>query len=264
MTLLSATTGFPHCKTVNAHFEDTVCHLQFNRPDANNAINAQLVAECSEVLTVCEEKASVIVLSGLPEHFCVGADFREVIEGAEAPSEAFEGPAPMYDLWLRLATGPFVVISYVRGKANAGGLGFIGASDIVLADESAQFSLSEMLFGLYPACVLPFLVRRVGFQRANYLTLSTQSISARLAQDWGLVDVCEAQGEPLLRRHVIRLRRLSRAAVARYKSYAARVDGRLDEFRAAAIAGNLEVFGDAVNQRAIERYVKQGLFPWES
>jgi len=62
-------------------------------------------------------------------------------------------------LWLRLATVRTVTISHVRGKANAGGIGFVAASDIVLADETAQFSLSELLFGLYPACVLPFLIR---------------------------------------------------------------------------------------------------------
>jgi 3-carboxymethyl-3-hydroxy-acyl-[acp] dehydratase len=52
-----------------------------------------------------------------------------------------------------LATGPFVTISHVRGKANAGGLGFMAASDIVLAQEEAQFSLSELLSdSIRPAC----------------------------------------------------------------------------------------------------------------
>ena len=170
---------FAQLETIKVRFEESVCHLQFHRPEANNAISAQLVAECTQVLAACEQSVSVVVLSGLPEVFCFGADFREVECWLRAGiCCAYEGPGPMYDLWLKLATGPFVVISYVRGKANAGGLGFIGASDIVLADESAQFSLSELLFGLYPACVLPFLMRRIGFQKAHYLTLSTQAITA--------------------------------------------------------------------------------------
>lgn len=258
-----ATAEPPPYETIRVRWEDSVCFLQFHRPEANNAISARLVAECAQVLTDCEASASVVVLSGLPDVFCFGADFKEVTAGCAPEYAAYEGPGPMYDLWLRLATGSFVVVSYVRGKANAGGLGFIGASDIVLADESAQFSLSELLFGLYPACVLPFLIRRIGFQKAHYLTLSAQAITAREALACALVDACEPQGEPLLRRHVMRLRRLSRTALARYKAYSAQLGAPLAGFRAAAIAGNLEVFTDESNRRAIARYVQEGLFPWE-
>jgi len=265
MTLSAVSTvpDFAHLETIKVRFEESVCHLQFHRPEANNAISAQLVAECTQVLAACESFVSVVVLSGLPEVFCFGADFKEVTAGCAPAHTAYEGPGPMYDLWLKLATGPFVVISYVRGKANAGGLGFIGASDIVLCDETAQFSLSELLFGLYPACVLPFLMRRIGFQKAHYLTLNAQAITAKNALDWGLVDACEAQGEPLLRRHVMRLKRLSRTALARYKSYAAKLGPSLADGREAAVAGNLEVFTDENNLRAISRYVQDGLFPWE-
>jgi polyketide biosynthesis enoyl-CoA hydratase PksH len=249
--------------TVDVRFEGEVCHLRFDRPEANNAINAQLVADCSAALDACEAKASIVVLSGSDEAFCVGADFTEVTYGADPRFAAYEGPGPMYDLWLRLATGPFVVVSYVRGKVNAGGMGFVAASDIVLADSAAKFSLSEMLFGLYPACVLPFLIRRVGFQRAHYLTLSTQSIDVPTAHGWGLVDAYDEQGEALLRRHLRQLARLSKTATARYKSYAAQVGPKLAELRPQAVRGNLEVFHDPDNRHAIMRYIEEGLFPWE-
>ncbi len=65
-------------------------------------------------------------------------------------------PERLYDLWLRLATGPFITISHVRGRVNAGGIGFVATSDIVLAERSAQFSLSELLFGVFPARYFPF------------------------------------------------------------------------------------------------------------
>jgi polyketide biosynthesis enoyl-CoA hydratase PksH len=263
MSLNESNRKFSNYGTIEVRFEESVCYLQFNRPASSNAINAQLVAECTEVITACEEMATIVVLSGLPEAFCLGADFNEVTKGCHPEYAAYEGPGPMYDLWLKLATGPFVVISFVRGKANAGGLGFIGASDIVLADETAQLSLSELLFGLYPACVLPFLIRRVGFQKAHFLTLSTQAVSAKQAYEYGLIDAFEPQGEQLLRRHVMRLRRLSRIALKRYKTYMGRLGTPLAEHREAAIAGNLEVFTDENNLRAISRYVQEGIFPWE-
>lgn len=247
-------------KTLKVRFQDTLCFIEFDRAAANNTINDQLIADFNDVLTVCEASVAVLVISGSPEIFCFGADFAEL---ANANSQSIEGPARIYDLWLRLATGPYVTVAHVRGKVNAGGVGFVAASDIVLADESAQFSLSEMLFGLYPACVLPFLVRRIGFQRAHYLTLMTHPITALKATEWGLVDACEPQSDILLRRHLLRLRRLSKTSVRKYKAYIAGIYQPLADLKSAAVAANLEVFSDEENLQAIARFVEQGVFPWE-
>lgn len=250
-------------ETIKVEFQESVCLLQIDRPEAKNAINAQLIAECNAVLAACEESATVLVLSGSPEVFCFGADFKAIADGSRSSDEQDDGPGPMYDLWLRMATGPYVTISHVRGQANAGGVGFVAASDIVLADESAQFSLSELLFGLYPACVLPFLIRRIGFQKANYLTLTTQPISAKQALEWGLVDAVDANSEVLLRRYLQRLRRLSKTAIRRYKTYMSQTGLPLHDLKPAALAANVEVFSDADNLLAITRYVERGVFPWE-
>ncbi|MCU1350283.1 MAG: pksH 2 [Acidobacteria bacterium] len=250
-------------QTIKVEFQESICHLQIDRPQANNTINGQLVAECNQVLNQCEDSATVVVLSGSPEVFCFGADFKGIASKVKTAEDEAPAPGPLYDLWLRLATGPYVTISHVRGKANAGGVGFVAASDVVLADETAQFSLSELLFGLYPACVLPFLIRRIGFQKAHYLTLMAQPIPAKQALEWGLVDAVEASSDALLRRHLQRLRRLSKPAIRRYKSYMNRIGPALQELKSPAVAGNMEVFSDAANLQAISRYVEQGLFPWE-
>ncbi|MBC7984227.1 MAG: enoyl-CoA hydratase/isomerase [Candidatus Obscuribacterales bacterium] len=250
-------------ETLKVRFQDSICFVQIDRPDANNTINGQLVAECNDVLSACEESATVVVLSGTPEVFCFGADFNALGAVPAVSGKHDDGPGPLYDLWLRLATGPYVTISHVRGKANAGGIGFVAASDIVLADDTAQFSLSELLFGLYPACVLPFLIRRIGFQKAHYLTLMTQSIPVTQACEWGLVDAFETQSEALLRRHLLRLRRLSKTAIRRYKTYMNNISQPLTDLKLSAVAANLEVFSDTNNLKAIARYVEHGVFPWE-
>ena len=250
-------------ETIKVQFQESTCFLQIDRPEANNTICGQLIAECNHVLTACEESANIVVLSGSPEVFCFGADFKAIAGASPKGHEHDEGPGPMYDLWRRLATGPFVTIAHVRGKANAGGVGFIAACDIVLADETAQFSLSELLFGLYPACVLPFLIRRVGFQKAHYLTLMTQPISAKQACEWGLVDAFEPTSEVLVRRHLQRLRRLSKAAIQRYKTYMSRISAPLQEMKSLAVAANEEMFSDPGNVQDITRYIEHGLFPWE-
>jgi len=238
--------------------------VQIDRPEANNTINGLLVDECNEVLAVCEESATIVVLSGSPEVFCFGADFKALARPSTTrASEHRDDPGLLYECWLRMATGPYITISHVRGKANAGGIGFVAASDIVLADDTAQFSLSELLFGLVPACVMPFLIRRIGFQKANYMTLMTRPIAVQQAHAWGLVDAFETESDALLRRHLLRLRRVSKTAIRRYKAYVNGLTTSLRELKVPAVAANLEVFSDADNLEGIVRYVEHGVFPWE-
>ena len=250
-------------RSIRVRFQESVCFLQLNRPGANNAINEQMVAECLQVLDACEDSTTVIVIEGLPEVFCFGVDF-ENIHSRLADGGAYESSAePLYDLWLRLACGPYITIAHVRGRANAGGVGFVAACDIVLADDTAQFSLSELLFGVYPACVMPFLMRRAGFQRAHYLTLSAQPIPVQQAQAWGLVDAYDAQSDVLLRKHVQRLRRLSKTAIRRYKRYMSELHGALRQSGPLALAAHHEVFSDPQVLDGIHRFVETGQFPWE-
>ncbi|TQR92314.1 enoyl-CoA hydratase/isomerase [Paenibacillus ottowii] len=248
-------------QTIQVRFQESICYLRFYRPEANNTINNTLIEECMYVLALCEESVTIVVLEGLPEVFCLGADFQGMYEKMANEHEHVQNPEPLYDLWLKLATGPYITISHVRGKANAGGIGFIAASDIVIADQTAQFSLSELLFGLLPACVLPFLVRRVGFQKANYLTLMTQPIRVEQALTWGLVDAYDAQSDTVLRKHLLRLRRLSKTGILRYKRFMDKLSD-LRQYKSLALASNQEVFSDAQNLKGIFRYVETGQFPW--
>lgn len=248
--------------TLTAEIADGICRVRFTRPDAGNTINAAVVSEMDAVLRRCEASdsaVSVVVLEGSPEVFCAGGDF----EGVAASDEP-DDPEPLYGLWQRLATGPFVSVAVVRGRANAGGVGFVAACDIALAEPSATFGLSELLFGLFPACVLPFLIRRVGRQKAHVMTLMTRPIGAEEALAAGLVDAVEASGDRLLRQHLMRLRRLSRPAIARYKRYMGYAEGDwLSARKPAALAANRELFSDPAIRRDIRRYVTEMKFPWE-
>jgi polyketide biosynthesis enoyl-CoA hydratase PksH len=249
-------------QTIRVRFEDPICFIQIYRPEANNAINDRLVEECHHVLAKCEEAITTVVLEGLPEVFCFGADFKEIHAEIAGGQLNEHSPEPLYDLWMKLATGPYITISHVRGKANAGGVGFVAASDIVLADPTARFSLSELLFGLFPACVLPFLIRRIGFQKAHYLTLSTQPISVEQGHEWGLVDVYEARSESLLRKQLLRCRRLSKTGILRYKRYMSELYHSLYQSKSLALAANQEVFSDPRNIEGIFWYIEKGQFPW--
>jgi polyketide biosynthesis enoyl-CoA hydratase PksH len=250
-------------ETLKVRFEDQICFIQIYRPDSNNTINDQLIIDFQNLLEDCKKESSIIVLEGLPEVFCFGADFKGIQTAISQGRKAQQNPEPLYEVWKELATGSFITIAHVRGKANAGGIGFVAACDIVLADQTAVFSLSELLFGVFPACVLPFLIKKVGFQKAHYITLMTQPLSIEKAYSWGLVDAYEEHSEDLLRKHLLRLRLLSKTAISRYKRYMNKLNKSLVQSKETAIKANLEVFTDSNNIEGIVKYVETGQFPWE-
>lgn len=243
-------------ETIHLRFEPPAMILTLQR----ETINRRMIEEMSHALGGAAGQSHIVVVEGAPDVFCLGANFHDYGDGVADAAD----PEALYDLWAHLAKGPFVSVAHVRGRANAGGLGFVAACDIALADAQAEFSLSELLFGLFPACVTPFLVRRVGVQRAHFMTLTTLPVSAEQAALWGLVDACDKDSGMLLRRLLMRLKRISPSGVRRYKRYVETLADPIGAARAAAIAANREMFEDPANRAALQRYARTGMFPWES
>ncbi|MGD1713001.1 enoyl-CoA hydratase/isomerase [Dapis sp. BLCC M172] len=204
-------------QTLKISHKAVVQRIQIYRPEANNTINNQLTQELLSALqgADAEETVKVVILEGLPDVFCAGMDFQEVA-GAEGidPKITLNG---YYNILKQMAQSSKVILSLVRGKVQAGGMGFVAASDLVIADETATFANTELLFGLLPACVLPFLIRRIGYQKAYRLSLTTQTISAEEAYNWGLVDEYSNDTNKIVGKYIRRLKCLPSSAVKELK-----------------------------------------------
>lgn len=260
---------------VDAWSDDGVCTARIRSADGRNTITPGLVRELGVVLDQCcagrdagtadgANDVRVLVLEGNEQTFCFGADFDGIAAGrADAPGGAQAEPEHLYDLWLRLTRAPVVVVAHVRGRANAGGVGFVAASDLVLAQSDATFSLSELLFGLYPAMVLPFLARRVGWQAAHAMTLMTAPITAAQARDRGLADDFGEDSTRLLKRWLRRLRRIPVAGLGAYKDYMSRLGPDLAAMRCAAGEANRAMFAVPATVERITRFQSDGVYPWE-
>lgn len=93
-------------------------------------------------------------------------------------------------------------IVLVQGDALGGGFECALASDVIVAEESAQMGLPEILFNLFPgmgACSL--LTRRIGTRAAEELILSGRVLPATEMHKLGIVDVLatDGQGETAVR-----------------------------------------------------------------
>jgi polyketide biosynthesis enoyl-CoA hydratase PksH len=93
-------------RTLSASFDQGICRVRIERPEANNAINGQLVADMGAVLALCEgEQAappvSILVLEGSPAVFCSGGDFDAMAAAGEVADAT-----PLYQLWLPAPSSP--------------------------------------------------------------------------------------------------------------------------------------------------------------
>ncbi len=136
--------------------------------------------------------------------------------------------------------------SLVQGKAFGGGFECALASDVIVAERSATFSLPEVLFNMFPGMgALSLLARRIGLRKAEEIIMSGQVYSAKEMHDFGIVDeiIEDGAGEDAVRRMIRsrQKRQNSFRAMARAKREYQRVPR--DEMR--AIVG---VWVDAVLQ----------------
>jgi len=87
-------------------------------------------------------------------------------------------------------------ISLVQGDALGGGFECAMSSDVLVAEESAQLGLPEILFNLFPGMgAVSLLTRRIGLRAAEELILSGRILSAAKLHEMGIVDVVAKDGE---------------------------------------------------------------------
>lgn len=246
-------------QSVTLSIREAVGVLTFDR-GPENTLTPQVVDEFGDAIAECEGRCVAVVVEGRPDVFCTGADFAQ---NADVDNADYD-PEPLYQVWHRLAEGPFVSISHVRGRASAGGVGFVASSDIVIASSESTYALPELLFGLMPVMVLPFLIRRIGHQRASYLSLTTKPVTAETALTWGLADEVGYNSSAALARCLKRVSKIPLESVRQYKNYMSGQFTNLGTAKDRAVTINRSMFADPRVQARISQFVDHGLMPWEN
>ena len=157
--------------------------ITLNRPENRNALSAILVNELHAHLLAANENSEVrsIVITGTGPAFCAGADLKsppgQLVDGAqgitypEVLSAILESPKP--------------VIVAVNGAAFAGGLGLVGAADIVVTVSDVQFSFSEVRIGVIPAVISVVCIPKLGTHHAMKLFLTGERFTGEQAVGMG-------------------------------------------------------------------------------
>jgi methylglutaconyl-CoA hydratase len=178
-------------QTVQVTVSDRVATVALNRPDVRNAFNEVMIADLTEVLAGIAGDAAVrvVVLTGTGTSFCSGADLNwmKKMKGFTV-EENYRDAMCLAELMYNLYSLPKPTIARVNGASIGGSNGLVAACDIVIASHRAEFSLSEVKIGLVPACIGPYLVKRIGEAACRDLFLTGERISADQAKTLGLVN----------------------------------------------------------------------------
>ena len=204
-----------------------------------------------------------MVIAGTPGLFCTGMDFQEAAANAAIKSTESPPISAYLQLLKRFTLTSKVIVCRLDGKVIAGGVGLVAASDIVISSERTELSLSEALWGLLPCSVIPFLIRRVGFQKAYFMTLTTKPISAREAHAIHLVDELTDHLDETLRKLTLRLNLLDDEIIVDMKRYFQKMVGITPEIELAATKEFARLAAQPRVQQYIANYVTKGVFPWE-
>lgn len=160
--------------------------VTLNRPQAMNALNAQLISELNQVLDACEadEGIGAIVLTGSEKAFAAGADIKEMKDKNFSDIVISDFIAP----WERLGRCRKPVIAAVSGVALGGGCEMAMMCDFIIASETARFGQPEIMLGVIPgAGGTQRLTRAVGKSKAMDLCLTARHMDAAEAERCGLV-----------------------------------------------------------------------------
>ena len=167
--------------------------LRLNRPEARNALSAEMRAEIAEQLEQLDADPEVrcIVIAGSDEFFAAGADIRAM---AERPLDAPPDPQGM-EFWTRLGAIATPTIAAVSGYAFGGGCELAMACDMIVCDEKTRFGQPEITLGIIPGGGgSQRLARAIGKQRAMEYVLTGRRWDAQTAERWGLVNKVAAGG----------------------------------------------------------------------
>lgn len=174
---------------VNYEVSGAVATLTINRPEALNALNAQVLSDLNATLDAVDlETVRCIIVRGAGEKsFVAGADIAQMKGLNAAEGEAFGKQGN--DVFRKLETFPIPTIAAIGGYALGGGCELAMSCDIRICSDTAVFGQPEVGLGITPGFGgTQRLARLVGAGMAKQMIYTARNIKADEAYRIGLVN----------------------------------------------------------------------------
>jgi methylglutaconyl-CoA hydratase len=178
-------------ETIEFEIKNRVGNLWLNRPDVHNAFNNVMLDEIVECIGSINDSKDVVclVIRGKGKSFCAGVDLNWMRDVTKNTYEE------NYNESLRLSKCFSTIyhcrkptIAIIHGVSLGGANGILSACDFAYCYDDATFSLSEVKIGIIPACISPYVIKRVGEYGAKDLMISGKRIKGKEAEYYKLVN----------------------------------------------------------------------------
>lgn len=176
---------------VSVEYRDRVAVICLNRPDMGNAIDIEMAEALDRAIGAVDADQSIrcLLLTGEGRFFCVGGDVGSFASaGKDAGLLLDQITQPLHRAISRLARLTKPVVGAINGPAAGAGLGLAAIGDIVLAADSAHFTMAYTAIGLTPdGGATSLLPRLIGLRLTQELALTNRRVPADEAVKIGLI-----------------------------------------------------------------------------
>jgi len=167
-----------------------VATVTLNRPEVRNAFNDEVITELTQAFTQLghDDQVRAIVLAASGSAFCAGADLNWMRRMADyTHAENLADAAALAEMLRVIDTCPKPTVARIQGDVYAGGMGLVAACDMAVSVDTANYCLSEVKLGLYPATISPYVIRAMGARAAHRYFLTAERFDAAEALRIGFV-----------------------------------------------------------------------------
>jgi len=257
---------------VDSYVDSSVLVVTLARSDSGNRLNPELLSALGRTIVSADETPGVraVLLRSDGPAFCHGMDLEALRASGWDLKRVTETVELYTDLLFKIHASHRPVVAVVRGEVKAGGVGLASACDVVIGTDGASFEMAEVLFGIVPANVLPFLLGpRLTLQKTRALVLTAKKVEAPEALRLGLLDELVADDglEKKVKETFKRLLAASPRALGAAKTLSARLAGRtadVDFKKTLALTRDtlIDLLSAAETQKAIEGFLEGELPSW--
>jgi methylglutaconyl-CoA hydratase len=178
-------------QTIEFEVKEDIGIVWLNRPKIHNAFNEVMISEVLDIFTEVNsmDHIKIVILRGRGKSFCAGADLNWM--GGVAGYTFEQNYAESLNLskcFYAIYTCAKPTIAVVHGAAIGGANGLLAACDFAYADDDTTFSLSEVKIGIVPACISPYVTKRVGEYGSKELMLTGKRFNGPDAEKHRLVN----------------------------------------------------------------------------
>ena len=175
---------------VTCAVDGAVARLTLDSPHNRNALSTALVQQLHDGFATAASDPDVrcVILGHTGGTFCAGADLGEAA-GRDPGDVATDRAHEMTRLLRTILELPMPVIGAVDGHVRAGGLGLVGACDVVVAGPASTFALTEARIGVAPSIISLTLLPKMSARSAGRYFVTGEKFSAAQAETMGVITV---------------------------------------------------------------------------